>query len=128
MAKVRINIPVPPSELIGLCQAVAAEHKDQGKNSPLSILDWEKIDPTIAEAKEVDAKITDLNRELEQLTERRRTLVDTPNGLADFARQSRDILSGVFRNEIKKLGDFGFEVTDSPKAKRVLAKAANGSN
>lgn len=122
MAKARITIPVQPRVLIKLCIDVETEHKEQGKDSPLSILDWEKISPTIKEADEVDSKIASLNRELEKLAERRRTLIETPGGLSDFARQARDILSGVHRNEIRKLGDYGFDVNDSPKAKRVTEK------
>jgi hypothetical protein len=122
MAKARITIPVSPRDLINLCQAIGAEHKDQGKDSPLSILKWDEINPRIAEADEVESKVTELNRELDKLIERRNTLIETPEGLADFARQSRDILSGVYRNEMKKLGDFGFEVTDSPKAKKISEK------
>jgi hypothetical protein len=53
---------------------------------------------------------------------------DTPNWLADFARQARDILSGVYRNEMKKLGDFGFDVNDSPKMKKAGKKQADGTN
>lgn len=98
---------------------VADAHKDQGKDSPLTILDWAEISPIITEAEDLDSKIGKLNRELEKLTERRRTLVEKPEGLADFARKSRDILSGVYRNEMKKLGDFGFDVNDTPKARKT---------
>jgi hypothetical protein len=118
MSKVRIIIPTAPTELIGLCQAAGTEHKAKGKDSPLGILTWDEINPKITEAAAVDSKITGMSRELEQLIERRKILIETPGGLADFARQARDILSGVYRNEMKKLGDFGFEVSDSPKTKR----------
>ena len=128
MPKARINIPVSPRELIDLCLAIAAEHKDLGKDSPLSILEWDKVNPMITEADDVDSRIASLNRELEKLGERRRTLIETPNGLADFARQSRDVLAGVYRNEIKKLGDFGFGVSDSPRTKKVAETVASASN
>ena len=118
MAKARVNIPVNPRELIDLCVSVAAGHKEQGKDSPLSILAWDEVNPVITEADELDAKIADMSRELEKLTQRRRTLIEKPGGLGDFARQSRDVLSGVYRNEMKRLGDFGFQVNDSPKAKK----------
>jgi hypothetical protein len=119
MAKARVTIPVNPGELIDLCVGIAAEHKEQGKDSPLSILDWEEISPIIAEADTLDDKIVNMSRELEKLTQRRKALIEKSDGLADFARQSRDVLSGVYRNEMKKLGDFGFDVNDSPKAKKT---------
>ena len=46
-------------------------------------------------------------------------MIEKSDGLADFARQARDILSGVYRDEMKKLGGFGFEVNDTPKAKKT---------
>lgn len=92
----------------------------------MSILDWEGINPIITEADALDDKINDMSRELEKLTQRRKTLVEKSDGLADFARQSRDVLSGVYRNEMKKLGDFGFDVNDSPKAKKTVTTKTNG--
>ena len=71
---------------------------------------------------ELDAKITDLCRELDKLIQRRTTLIGKPGGLGDFSRQSRDVLSGVYRNEMKRLGDFGFDVLDSPKVKKPSEK------
>ena len=126
MAKARVIIPPNPGDLIGLCVKVAAEHKDQAKDSPLSILSWDEINPIITEAEDVNDKISDMSRELEKLTQRRKTLLDKPGGLGDFARQSRDILSGVYRNEMMKLGDFGFEVNDTPKAKKTNGTKTNG--
>lgn len=122
MAKARVNIPINPRELIDLCLSVAAAHQKQGKDSPLSILAWDAVNPAITEADELDTKITDLSRELDKLTQRRKTLIEKPGGLGDFARQSRDVLSGVYRNEMKRLGDFGFDVLDSPKVKKPSEK------
>ena len=56
---------------------------------------------------------------MRELTQRRKILIERPNGLGDFARQSRDVLSGVYRNEMKKLGDFGFDVNETPKVKKT---------
>jgi hypothetical protein len=33
-------------------------------------------------------------------------------------RSARDVLSGVYRAEMRTLGDFGFEVDDTPKTKK----------
>jgi hypothetical protein len=126
MTNARVTIPVNAGELIDLCVSIAAEHKELAKDSPLSILDWEEVNPIITEADELDDKIGDLNRELEKLTQRRKTLIEKPGGLGDFARQSRDVLSGVYRNEMKRLGDFGFDVNDSPKAKKANGPKPTG--
>ncbi len=115
----RVNIPTNPSQLTDLCVAVQEEHTRQAAASPLSILKWDDVSPVITEAEELDNKISSLSRELEKLTQRHRLRIEKPDGLADFARKSRDILSGVYRNEMKKLGDFGFDVNDTPKARKT---------
>ena len=122
MAKARVGIPINLGELIDLCVSIGKANTKQGAASPLSILKWDKISPMIEEADELDDKIVELSRELEKLTQRRKTLVEKADGLGDFARQARDILTGVYRNEMKKLGDFGFDVNDSPKAKKTAEK------
>ena len=119
MAKARVEIPINPGEVIGLSVKIGAAHKSLGDGSPLSILKWDAVTPMITEADELDDKIGSLNRELEKLTQRRKNLIEGPGGLGDFVRQSRDVLSGVYRNEMKRLGDFGFDVNDSPKVKKV---------
>lgn len=122
MAKARVGIPINHGELIDLCVSIGKTHTKQGAKSPLSILEWDDINPAITEADELDDKINEMTREIEKLTQRRKTLVEKADGLGDFARQARDILTGVYRNEMKKLGDFGFDVNDSPKAKKTAEK------
>jgi len=126
MAKSRVEIPINPGELIDLSVKIAAAHKTQAAGSPLTILKWDEVEPLITEADELDDRIGSLNRELEKLTQRRKNLIEGPNGLGDFVRQSRDVLSGVYRNEMKRLGDFGFEVNDSPKVKKNNGQQPGG--
>ena len=38
-------------------------------------------------------------------------------------KQSRDVLSGIYRSDPRKMGDFGFEVDDSAKAKKPTKAA-----
>ena len=126
MSKARVAIPINPRELIDLCLSIVGEHQKQGKSSPLNILKWEDINGSVSEADQADKKIAELYRELNKLTQRRKSLVENTQGLGDFARQSRDILSGVYRNEMKRLADFGFEVSDSPKVRKPAEKKVNG--
>lgn len=125
MAKSRVEIPINPGELIDLSVKIAAAHKTQAAASPLTILKWDEVEPLITEADELDDRIGSLNRELEKLSQRRKNLIEGPNGLGDFVRQSRDVLSGVYRNEMKRLGDFGFEVND-PKVRKSNGQKPNG--
>lgn len=121
MAITRINIPKQPTALIALCQAIAGGHKQEGKESPLNILEWEEINPLIQEAKEVDEKVNQLYVELDKYLERRRSLIENPAGLSDFVRRSRDILIGIYRNETAKLGDYGFELAGARPKKEKAA-------
>lgn len=118
MPKPRITIPVNAGDLIDLAVAIEEQHLELEKESPLSLLDWKTASGQVKEAQEVQKQINKLSKELEKLTERRNNLIGP---LGDFVRSSRDILSGVYRAEMKKLSDFGFEVDDSPKAKKAKA-------
>jgi len=115
MAKPRIPIPTNPGDIIKLAASIEAQHDELDKTSPLSMLDWEDTSPQIKEATAVQDKVDKMGKELEKLTQRRNNLVAP---LGEFVRSARDVLSGVYRAEMKKLGDFGFRVDDSHKAKK----------
>jgi len=115
MPKPRIDIPTAPKELINLASAIKEQHDTLAKSSPLTLLEWEKTGPQIDEAAKVQEQIDKLGKQIEKLIQRRNNFVDP---LGDFVRSSKDILSGVYRAEMRKLGDFGFEVDDTPKAKK----------
>ena len=99
-----------------MCSSDLTQHEKLGKNSPLVVLDWEKSGPLIEEATEADAKLTALRREVEKLSGRVNVLVD--GSLVEFVRSCRDVLTGAFRGELRQMVDFGFEVDDSPRAKK----------
>ena len=109
----RIDIPAASSELIALAGSIQTKHKADGKNSPLDGLDWEKYDPLITKALALDKQIDELNKETEQLVQQRNLI--EPD-LSDFVRSSRDVLQGIYRQTLRKLLDWGFNVNDSPKA------------
>ena len=115
MPKPRITIPTGAADLIELAGDIQEQHDELGKDSPLALLDWKIISPQVKEATDVQKQIDKLTKDLEKLTERRNNLIDP---LGDFVRSSRDILSGVYRAEMRKLGDYGFEVDDTPKPKK----------
>jgi hypothetical protein len=125
MPKPRITIPVNAGDLIDLAVAIEEQHLELEKASPLSLLDWKAASAQIKEAQEVQKQINKLSKELEKLTERRNNLIGP---LGDFVRSSRDVLSGVYRAEMKKLSDFGFQVDDSPKAKKAKTDSVGKSS
>ena len=117
----RIEIPINPSQLIALLLAIKAQHDKLGKNSPLAVLDWEGNGPLIDEAAAADAKLDGLNKEVEKLSERRKVLVT--GTLGQFVRSCRDVLTGAFRSELRQMVDFGFNVDDTPRAKKGADEA-----
>jgi hypothetical protein len=120
MAKPRIPIPTNPGEIIDLASSIEEQHTALGKASPLAMLEWDIVSPQIKDASAVQKQIDKISKELEKLTQRRNNLLDP---IGEFVRSSRDILSGVYRSEMKKLGDFGYVVDDSPKAKKTKPAA-----
>ena len=121
MSKPRILIPQTHGDLIALAAAIQDQHTSLGKNSPLAMLDWGTIAGQIKEAGDVHGQIEGLNNQVEKLTEQRANLLAP---LGDFVRSARDILSGVHRNEMRSLGDYGFKVDTTPKAKKAKTPGA----
>ena len=113
-------MPINPSNLILLLVAIKTQHEKQGKNSPLNALDWEKAGPVIDEAAQADTKLTQCQKDVEKLSGRRTALLN--DSLVAFARSCRDVLTGVFRGDLKQMVDFGFEVDDTPRAKKAADK------
>ncbi len=120
MPKPRIIIPTAAADLIELAVEIQDQHTSLAKNSPLTLPDWEEASPQIKDASDVQDKINKMNKDLEKLVQRRNNLIDP---IGHFVRSLRDILSGVYRSEMRKLGDFGFQVDDTPKQKKVKPEA-----
>ena len=112
----RIAIPVNRSPLIEMAVAIKAQHDKLGKSSPLAVLDWEKNGPLIDEASAANVKLNGLEKEVEKLSGRVNVLVES--SIAGFVRSCRDVLTGAFRGELRQMVDFGFEVDDTPRAKK----------
>ncbi len=126
MPKERVVIPTNPSELLQLAQAIKQKHDALGDASPLKSLDWAANGTVIAQATEFDGQATQLRRDAEKATASRDNLVENVN---ELVRQCRDILLGIYRSNPRTLGDFGFDVTDTPQTtvKKPVAAAAAAS-
>jgi hypothetical protein len=117
---VRVTIPTDPSEDIALLVKVKAKHDALGDASPLKGLKWEKIGPAYASAKLHDDAAEDAKKVMER--EFRARDVDMPT-VMQALRDSRDVLLAVNSENPKVLGDYGFEVDDSPRAATTAAPA-----
>jgi hypothetical protein len=112
--KVRVKIDNNAESILNLANLVAQKHKELGDNSPLKQLDWNVQAENVTKALELHKQAKEYQRLAEQAHEQRNTLLTV---IDDLVKQSRDLLKALYRNEPKKLGEFGFNVDDTPKKK-----------
>ena len=116
----RINIPKNPDELIKLAKTIKDKHGLDGANSPLAGLNMADFAAKTAAADAENQKAQQYYRDAEKATQDRDLALggDTAaKGTVTFyVRSARDVLAGLNKGNEKKLGDWGFEVDDSPAA------------
>jgi uncharacterized alpha-E superfamily protein len=109
-AKMRIEIPTDAQGIVGLARLIWAKHQKEGATSPLNAMEtskWEETSPLIATASAKQERIDELEKELKTLYATRDQALAT---LLDSIKSSRDILSGVMRQNMMRLGEWGFVV------------------
>ena len=109
--KKRVKIPTRNAQaLLDLAMKMREKHVADGDASPLKVLDWNEIGPTIDAAIEADENALKLKREkLRMYQHRRRSL----EAVTAIVRNGRDILTAVHSVEMKNLGLWGFDVLDN---------------
>lgn len=113
--KIRIKIPIKPVEIIALAKRVDVKHLADGTSSPLNIMQtnsWGTVGPIATECMNIHLEAEEYSRKAEELYDKRDTMLKQ---IDDAVKASRDLLIGLYRNEPKKLGEWGFEVDDSPR-------------
>ena len=123
MAKnnVRVKIPRNPEDLLALATDVYSKHISDSSTSALNSLadyNWTDNGAKIAQAQALQDKAKQMERDLEGLYNQRDLLL-APVDLT--VKASRDLLLSIYKANYKKLGDWGFEVDDSPKPKKEKA-------
>ncbi|MFN0047644.1 MAG: hypothetical protein ACKVOU_00825 [Cytophagales bacterium] len=115
----RIAISKNAENLLALANKVYEQHQKLGASSPLSMLEWNVVGPIIQTTLEDHNKAEELRR-LSEISYARRDkqLVIIDN----MVKSSRDVLKGIYRNEPKKLGEYGFEVSDTTKVVKIASK------
>ncbi len=116
----QVDIPRNPGERLKLAAAILAKHTALAAASPLKDLNWAAAGPTVATATGFDTSAKQLEKDLEKAYGDRAALMPAID--KEIAR-SRDLLLALYRDNPRKLGDFGFVVNDSP----VPAKQAKGA-
>ena len=109
----RVEIPINPKELIDLAALVYNKHTELGPDSPLNALEshkWSDHGPKVAEAAQLHKQAEELKRQSEEATSKCNLLL---GGIGETVKASRDLLQGVYRENPRTLGQFGFNVSES---------------
>jgi len=121
----KIVISRNPEKLISLSKDIQKKHKADGDKSVLKPVDMKDFEAKTTQAKEAYDKAQRLRREAEEYTEKAYLLLGIhkkqsslqPGDALYYITQCRDILKGIFRSTLRKLGEWGLQVDDTTKKK-----------
>lgn len=109
--KKRVKIPVSnPTALLELAKKVQSKHVADGEASLLNTVRWSEVSPVLEAALANHEKATRMKREMVEAYQQRDLRLQS---ILEALRDSRDVLSGVFKKEMKVLGQWGYEVLDA---------------
>ncbi len=108
---VRVVIPTNPKEKLELAKKISDKNTALAAQSPLATLKWDAIGPKIPDALQFHSQAEALRLQMEALYEKRDLILDEVD---DLVKQSRDLLKAIYRNEPHRMGEFGFEVNNTP--------------
>ena len=109
--KKRVKIPMQNAKaLLTLAKRVREKHLADGEASLLKPLNWQVVSPLIDQALAADEEAERLKREKLMKYQQRDVRLQP---LLTLLRGSRDILSGVYNDEMKRLGEWGFDVMET---------------
>lgn len=116
----RINIPKDAGSILKLAEIVYAKHNQEGAASVLHSLDdykWSEIGASIETALEQHKQAEEYKRKAEECYRERDKYL--PNILG-VVRSSKSLLKAIYSKNPKKLGEWGFNIDDSPKTKNGM--------
>jgi len=112
----RVTIPKNAEELLDLATNIYAKHTELGADSPLNSMQshkWTDNGPNVAACLAKHKLAEELKRQAEEAYRQRDLQL---NEITESVKASRDLLLGVYRDNPKSLGGFGFQVDDSARA------------
>lgn len=113
--KNRVKIPdKSPAQALELVNKIQSKHVTDGDDSPLKILNWGVITPDVESFTNSHKEAERLKREHKSAFQQRELKLKP---VVKFIRDSRDVLTGIYSGEMKKLGEWGFEVFE-PRSKK----------
>jgi hypothetical protein len=114
--KVRVKIGKSVEETLNLASLIVAKHKELGETSPLKPLNWEEHIENIEKALDLHRQAKEYERLAEQAHEQRNNYAKP---IDELVKRTRDLLKVLHHGEAKSLGEFGFEVDDTPRKKKM---------
>lgn len=120
-SKPRVVIPSNPAQRIDLSAKIYKKHVAMTTTSPLNALQtntWTQNGPQVANALTLHQQAEDLSRQAEEAYRKRDVLLAS---IDESIKSSRDLLLGVYRDNPKILGEWGFEVNDTAAAAKKSA-------
>ena len=122
LTKGRVVISPNFKETMDLAQKVYAKHLADDKDSLLNNLDgddWAISGPLIAPSIALHVQAEELTKQAEKLYRERDAKAAT---VKSALTTSKNLLKGRFSKTPKKLGDWGFEIDDTPPVKKTKPK------
>ena len=113
----RVVISKSPDKLLALAKRVLDKHTADGASSPLNSLrdfSWAEHATKVAAAEALHIQAKELERQVEQLYQNRDALLAP---VEQTVRSSARLLNGIYKKSPKTLGEWGFEVNDTPTKK-----------
>ena len=120
--KGRVEIPADPKELLDLSNKVYLKDTADGDKSVLKAMEgynWPIVGPTIETALQKHSEAEDYKRKMEEAYRDRDNLLPA---IEDMLRKSKNLLKAMYPNNPKRLGEYGLDVDDSPKAPKKPGK------
>jgi hypothetical protein len=120
--RVKVEIPRNPTELLTLATAIFEKHTADGTASILHVLQdypWSVSGPLLPNTVILNNEGSRLIKDSEKSYELRDIALEKFEGAV---KATRTFLMGIYKNTPKTLGDWGFVVNDSAKAKPTALK------
>ncbi len=114
--KPRVIIPKNPSLKLDLASRIYTKHISMADVSPLNALQshtWAVNGPEVANAQTLNQQAEDFQRQAELAYRNRDILLAE---IDESIKSTRDLLLGIYRDNPKELGQWGFEVDDSVRS------------
>lgn len=115
----KLRVPIPSNrtkEMLDLAKKVLNKHLTDADATKLSTLDWQQLRPIIEKAMQLHEEAENFKILSMQRIQDRNLLMED---VAETVRSARDILTGTFKKDMKKLGNWGFTVIENASNKRV---------